>query len=80
SGVFPATYSIGAQDSKYVASVGYAQTSNTVAVITATAKTLGATEADGQTITLTGTINANGQVEWVCSGSLPSKYRPASCK
>ena len=69
----PAAVSIDTQVSKYVASVAYAS-----GVITATSKSLGGT-ATG-TITLTGTKKSNGQVTWVCGGSLPAKYRPASCK
>lgn len=69
----PSSYSIESQTSKYVASVTYAS-----GVITATAKSLGGT-ATGN-ITLTGTKASNGQVSWVCGGSIPAKYRPASCK
>ena len=32
------------------------------------------------TITLTGTLSSNGQVAWVCGGTILSKYRPASCR
>ena len=69
----PTTVDIESQSSKYVASVAY-----TGGIITATAKSLGGS-ATG-TITLTGTKATNGQVDWVCSGSIPAKYRPASCK
>ena len=69
----PATVDIETQSSKYVASVAYAS-----GVITATAQSLGGS-ASG-TITLTGTKASNGQVDWVCSGTLDAKYRPASCK
>lgn len=69
----PTAVSIDTQVSKYVASVAYAS-----GVITATSRSLGGT-ATG-TITLTGTKKSNGQVTWVCGGSLPAKYRPASCK
>ena len=69
----PATVAIETQSSKYVSGVAYAS-----GVVTATAQSLGGT-ASG-TITLTGTKEANGQVTWVCSGSIPAKYRPASCK
>ncbi|MCZ8227601.1 MAG: pilin [Inhella sp.] len=70
----PATADIESQSSKYVASVAYA-----AGVITATGKDLGGTTPNG-TITLTGTKAANGQVDWVCGGSIAAKYRPASCK
>lgn len=69
----PATVAIESQSSKYVSGVAYAG-----GVITATAQDLGGT-ASG-TITLTGTKAENGQVTWVCSGSIDAKYRPASCK
>ena len=69
----PAAVSLESQTSKYVASVAYA-----TGTITATAKSLGGS-ATG-TITLTGTKQANGQVTWVCGGTLAAKYRPASCK
>ena len=69
----PANVSIETQTSKYVASVAYSS-----GVITATAKSLGGS-ATG-TITLTGTKATNGQVTWVCGGTIPAKYRPASCK
>lgn len=70
----PTTVAIETQESKYVASVGYA-----AGVITATAKDLGGTTPTG-TITLTGTKAANGQVNWVCSGTIAAKYRPATCQ
>jgi type IV pilus assembly protein PilA len=49
-------------------------------VITATAKGTGNTTIDNQTITLTGVLAANGQVDWTCAGTIPAKYRPSSCK
>lgn len=70
----PATANIDTQASKYVASVTYAN-----GVITATGKDLGGTTPTG-TITLTGTKAANGQVDWVCAGTIDAKYRPASCQ
>ncbi|MEQ7414676.1 pilin [Xanthomonas campestris pv. campestris] len=69
----PTGVSIETQSSKYVSGVAY-----TGGVITATSQALGGT-ATG-TITLTGTKAANGQVTWVCSGSIPAKYRPATCQ
>lgn len=69
----PATVDIETQSSKYVASVAYAN-----GTITATAQSLGGT-ASG-TITLVGTKKDNGQVDWACGGTIPAKYRPASCK
>ncbi|MEA9586872.1 pilin [Xanthomonas sp. WHRI 10064A] len=69
----PATVSIETQSSKYVSGVTYAS-----GVITATGQALGGT-ATGN-ITLTGAKSANGQVVWTCSGSIPAKYRPATCQ
>ncbi len=82
-----ASVTVDTQASKYVASVGYAWTSASVGVITATASLAGEAKlaAGGSgstagTIVLTGTIQNNGQVIWVCSGTIASKYRPASCQ
>jgi len=70
----PATVAIETQESKYVASVAYAD-----GVITATAKDLGGSTPEG-TITLTGVKGDNGQVTWTCAGSIAAKYRPATCQ
>jgi type IV pilus assembly protein PilA len=59
--------------SKYVKSVTWDGT-----VITATGT--GDAKLNGKTITLEAKTLANGQVNWICSGSLDAKYRPASCK
>ena len=77
---FPATLSLvlQSQTSKFVQSVGYTQTSASVGVVTATAQ--GDNSISGSTIILTGTAAANGQVDWVCSGTILPKYRPQSCK
>jgi type IV pilus assembly protein PilA len=75
TGALPASLDIQTQSSTYVASVGYAS-----GVITATASSAEAAMASG-TIVLTGTYaSGTGQVSWVCSGTIDSKYRPASCK
>lgn len=63
---------IDSQSSTYVQSVGYSG-----GVITATSQNLGGGVTG--TITLTGTAN-NGKVTWVCGGSIPAEYRPASCQ
>ena len=70
------------QDSKYVTSVVYTKTSATVGVITALAKTaIGGGVTASQGIILTGTGDAaTGVVNWVCTGTIPAKYLPASCK
>ena len=85
-GAMPLTTSVtvDTQTSKYVSAVGY-----TTGVITASAAIVApgepkmATGGTGNTpgnITLTGTFQTNGQVTWVCSGTILSKYRPASCQ
>ena len=66
--------SISTQTSKYVASVAWNGT-----VITSTSRDLGATDATG-TITLTPSDAGNGVLNWACAGTIPAKYRPASCK
>ncbi|WP_372359091.1 pilin [Xanthomonas axonopodis] len=70
----PASAAIETQSSKYVSGVTYSN-----GVITATAKDLGGSTPTG-TITLTGTKTANGQVNWVCSGTIDRKYRPSTCQ
>jgi type IV pilus assembly protein PilA len=63
--------SINNQSSKYVSGVAW------TTIITATAQ--GDANITGSTITLTPTLS-NGQVTWVCSGTILAKYRPASCQ
>ncbi len=62
--------------SKYVSALAY----NGTNTITATARGTGNSSVDGQTITLVGTATSNGTVDWVCGGSIPAKFRPASCQ
>lgn len=71
--------SIDTQSSKYVSAVAYTSSGTNTGVITATAT--GDTNINNSTITLTGTYStANGQVTWVCSGTVASKFRPSSCQ
>ena len=73
-----ASVSVSSQTSDFVASVTY--TSPTITATSSANSKLPAT-ARGQTITLTGTyVGTTGQVTWVCGGSMPAKFRPASCK
>nr|WP_115513689.1 MULTISPECIES: pilin [Xanthomonas] len=74
----PATVNIESQSSKYVSGVTYAQ-SGATGIITATAQAIGGSTPTG-TITLTGSKSANGQVAWVCSGTIAAKYRPSTCQ
>ena len=66
------------QVSKFVSGVVYTRPDASTGVVTATAK--GEAKIDTKTITMTGTLGGNGQVDWVCGGSIEAKYRPASCK
>ena len=62
------------QSSKYVSGVSWNGT-----LITAVGA--GDTKITGSTITLTPTADtASGVLSWACSGSIDTKYRPASCK
>jgi type IV pilus assembly protein PilA len=73
-GSLPTTMSVETQGGNWTQSVDYAS-----GVITATAK--GDTAIAGSNITLTGTFQTNnGQVIWVCGGSILLKYRPSSCQ
>ena len=79
-GHMPATASIGTvtQNSAYVSTVAYANTSATVATITATTQNIA--NAAG-TVVLTGTgVVATGVVTWRCTGTVAAKYLPSSCK
>lgn len=68
---------IDTQSSKYVSSVAYAASGGTGTITaTATSEIPGTTP----TITLRGTKASNGQVTWVCGGTIEAKYRPASCQ
>ena len=71
--------------SQYVASV---QTAATTGVITVTAQNIAA-DVNGRTIVLTPRANADktgdiaagsGVKSWQCNGSIPLKYRPATCR
>ncbi|WP_082695985.1 pilin [Aquitalea pelogenes] len=67
---------------KYVSSVAYSQTSNTVGVLTVTmASSVGGNvTTTANTFTLTGTISS-GTVDWKCAaGTIPSQYLPANCR
>ena len=81
----PATASIETvtQDSPFVSTIAYSQSSTAVGLITATASTNTSLPSTvrGSTITLQGTgATGTGVVTWVCGGTIPAKYRPGSCK
>ena len=82
---FPVTASFtpASQSSKYVKSVAYTSTVSNVGAITVTAQ--GDSAILDKTLSLTGTVNSNNQVEWKCSPgttgtALEAKYLPASCR
>lgn len=81
----PATASltVDSQSSKWVSGVTYAQTSASVGVITVTTSTADS-KISSKTIDMTGTLQGNGQVTWVCAAGatngIDTKYLPASCK
>ena len=65
--------------SQYIASVGYTS-GNPASITVTTSNNLGGT-ANGTTVILIGTGATNGTVAWDCkTGTLPQKYRPASCR
>ena len=76
NGALPAAASLvlNTQTTTYVASV--AQSGG---IITATATAVEGA-ISGATITLTPTDAGNGNLNWVCAGSVTAKFRPASCK
>ncbi len=84
NGQMPATASstVDTQSSTYVSKVEYSQTSASVGVVTVTAK--GDSRILNKKISMTGTVQSNGQVTWVCgptsSDGIDPKYLPASCR
>ncbi|WP_313298640.1 pilin [Stenotrophomonas sp.] len=74
----PATWKPDFQETKYVKTLAWNGTA-----IVATAQAIGDAAIDTKTITLTpdGTKVANGVIpEWVCDGSIDTKFRPGSCQ
>jgi type IV pilus assembly protein PilA len=76
NGALPASTSLvlATQTTTNVASVA-----QNLGVITATSVST-VSGLSGGTITLTPSDAGGGVLNWVCSGSLDSKYRPSSCK
>lgn len=62
----------------WLAGIAYVGVSASEGVITATAK--GDPRFAGATLTLTGRLDGPGHVDWICSGTIDSKYLPANCK
>lgn len=72
-GLPPAAYVVQDQVSNFVASLAWDG-----ADVTATSRNLN--NAVAGTIVLRPTVNANGQVDWQCGGTIPAQFRPASCR
>lgn len=71
---------INSQQSAYVDTVVYTQSSTAQGKITATASTK-ESAISGSNVVLTGDFNTStGQVSWSCTGSIAAKYLPSSCK
>ena len=72
------------QTSKFVSTVVYTSTVSTTGLITVTTTTAaqgGDSKISGVTVLMTGTVQPNGQVTWVCGpGDINPKYLPSSCK
>ena len=79
-GHMPAVASAGvtSQVSKYVSGVAYTTTATNVGILTATAQ--GDAKITGSTIIMTGTANTDGVVDWVCTGNIAPKFKPANCR
>ena len=79
-GAMPGASSVAvdSQASKWVASVVYANVNASQGTLTATAS--GDAAIAGSTIVLTGNLQPNAQVDWVCGGTILQKYRPSSCQ
>jgi type IV pilus assembly protein PilA len=86
-GHMPAAASAGitSQSSKFVTSVIYAPGATTTGAgafgtITATASAA-ESKMGGGTIVLTGTdVGGTGVLQWVCTGSIPTQYKPSNCR
>jgi len=79
NGEVPSGYSVSTQQSPFVEKVELTAT-GTDPVITATARSTNSGDVNGSTITLTGSVNSDNTVDWVCGGSIPSNFRPGSCQ
>ena len=76
-----ASAAVDSQTSRYVTSVTWAPTTASLGVITATATgDANINVAGSNAVILTGTLQANGQVIWICTGTIPPRFLPSSCK
>ena len=60
----------------YVSAITYSQTSTTVGVLTVT----GTGDTAGIALTLTGTQDNDGNVQWDCAATSGTQFVPASCR
>ncbi len=74
-----ASSGVGAQTSKFVASVTYATGATDAATITAIANSA-ESKISGGTIAMSGSGDSNGVVQWSCGGTISAKYKPANCR
>ena len=77
NGEFPASSPLASQSSKYVSKIEYKKDASKAAVF---AYASGVSTAAIGYIALEGEINSTGTVTWKCGGTIPEKFRPASCK
>lgn len=78
NGEFPASSPLASQSSKYVSRIAYKKDGASKAAVFAYAS--GVSTAAVGYIALEGEINSTGTVTWKCGGTIPEKFRPASCK
>jgi type IV pilus assembly protein PilA len=80
----PVSANIASQTSKYVASVSYTKSNSAVGWVQVVGA--GDTNITNKGLGMTGTLNANGQVDWTCGTlnvtgtKMDKKFRPASCQ
>jgi type IV pilus assembly protein PilA len=75
------SFTVDNQTSQYVQQVTYTQEDQSNGVVTATAR--GDTRITGNTLSMRGTLQANGQVVWDCGidgDTIDTRFRPASCR
>ena len=78
---------VDSQTSKFVSTVVYTSNASTTGLVTVTTTTAaqgGDSKISGVTVLMTGTVQPNGQVTWVCgpgaTNPINVKYLPTSCK
>ena len=78
-----ASFGMETMSSKYVTGVSYVYHDSTHGYIQAQAQGTSNGNIDTQVLSLDGTLNTNGQIDWVCGSAshttIAAKYLPASC-